>query len=228
MAKPHHLISADVREYPEPFRSYSNVLEERSLLVKKTRVIPIECAIRNYLYGSAFREYQENQCISGHRLWPNLRQAEKFINPLFVPATKSSSGHDKNLTIVQVIEQVGLKLALELENRSKMITQEASRYAESRGVLIADTKFEFGFDRNDQLILIDGVLTPDSSRFWLKELWKTGQRQEAFDKQFVRDYVDSIRWDHNPPAPELPQDIVFQTYERYLEIKKRLFETKPS
>lgn len=224
MAKPHHLITSEVSEFPEPFKYYPNILEGRSLLVKKARVIPVECAIRNYLYGSAFREYQKSGMVNGYRLWPNLRQAHKFQNPLFTPATKSFSGHDENMTMIQVITQLGLRLVLELECRTKWINQEASRYAERRGIIIADTKFEFGIGENGQIILIDEVLTPDSTRYWLKELWKPAQVQKAFDKQFVRDFVDSIDWDHCPPAPRLPDEIVCETRERYLEIKKRLFE----
>jgi phosphoribosylaminoimidazole-succinocarboxamide synthase len=221
-----HILSANVEDYPVVFHPLREVLRGRSMLVKKAKVIPVECVVRGYLYGSAFKEYQEKQSVNGIPLWPGLKLADKLRKPLFTPATKATSGHDENIGMVKVIELVGLGKALELQARSLRIYQAASLYAETRGIIIADTKFEFGEDENGDIILIDEFLTPDSSRFWKKTLWKPGKTQIALDKQPVRDYVDSIGWDHNPPAPELPAEVVSSTRENYLEIKNTLFPSE--
>jgi len=220
-AFPHHLITADVREYPKILRPYRKILKGRSMLVKKAKVIPVECVVRGYLYGSGWKEYQETQTVGGIPLKPRLKQADKLKKPLFTPATKALSGHDENITMSQVIEMVGLQTALKIQERSLWLYREAAKYAEKCDIIIADTKFEFGFEENGQIILIDEILTPDSSRFWPKESWEPGKNQPSFDKQPVRDYVDSIGWDHKPPAPELPKEVVERTQQRYLEVLRR-------
>jgi phosphoribosylaminoimidazole-succinocarboxamide synthase len=225
-----HVISADVREYPAELRPFREQVEGRSMLVTKARVVPIECVARGYLAGSGWKEYQKTQSVCGIKLPPGLQQCEKLAVPIFTPATKEEQGHDINISFDECVARVGVGLADELRERTLRLYAEAAEYARSRGVIIADTKFEFGqLDDNvsheGRLILIDEVLTPDSSRFWPAEKYEPGQDQESFDKQFVRNWLESQPWNKTPPAPPLPEDVIQGTRQRYLEAHKRLTGT---
>ncbi|MCX7927624.1 MAG: phosphoribosylaminoimidazolesuccinocarboxamide synthase [Candidatus Omnitrophica bacterium] len=211
-----HLISADVSEYPKELQKYCDVLEGRSMLVKKSKVIPVECVVRGYLSGSGWKEYQQSRSICGVKLPAGLKESDKLPEPIFTPATKEEVGHDMNVTEDFVAKQLGRGLTEQLKEKSIALYKKASQYAESRGIIIADTKFEFGIN-DGNIILIDEVLTPDSSRFWPKDEYKPGGPQPSFDKQFVRDYLESLDWNKTPPAPHLPDDIVRKTSEKYLK-----------
>ena len=211
-----HLVTADVREMGPQAARHEATLAGRSMLVKRAEVIPIECVVRGYLAGSGWRSYKETGSVCGLELPPGLREADKLPEPLFTPATKAQSGHDENISIEQASELVGEGLARELRNRSLSIYHKASTYAESRGVIISDTKFEWGLC-DGELTLIDEVLTPDSSRFWPVETYRPGTSQFSYDKQYVRDWLDASGWDREPPAPPLPEDVVRKTAERYLK-----------
>ncbi len=219
---PHHLISTRVDDYPAPCRKYRDVLEGRSMLVKRADPIPIECVVRGYLAGSGWKEYQQRGEICGVRLPEGLVEAALLPHAIFTPSTKEEVGsHDINITFEEVKERVGEGLAERLREVSLQIYERARRMAEAKGIIIADTKFEFGL-RSGELILIDELLTPDSSRFWPAEGYRLGRPQHSFDKQFLRDYLLSISWDKNLPPPPLPPEIVSKTRERYLEALKRL------
>jgi phosphoribosylaminoimidazole-succinocarboxamide synthase len=192
------------------------------MLVKKARVVPIECVARGYLAGSGWKEYQKTQTVCGIKLPPNLRQCEQLPVPIFTPATKEESGHDLNITFDDCVAQIGVGLCDEMRERTLRLYTQAAEYALSRGVIIADTKFEFGTLDDGRLILIDEVLTPDSSRFWPAETYEPGHDQPSFDKQFVRNWLESQPWDKTPPSPALPEDVVEGTRQRYLEAHRRL------
>lgn len=212
---PNHLISSDIQQYPKNLHPYRNILEGRSMVVKKTKVIPIECIVRGYLSGSGWKEYQLNQSICGIPLPKGLKESEALPSPIFTPSTKAEAGeHDQNISIQEVEKIIGKDLTEKIKNISLKIYSTARNNALKKGIIIADTKFEFGL-LNDQIILIDEVLTPDSSRFWPKDSYKPGQGQPSFDKQFVRDYLEQIKWNKKPPAPELPADIVQKTAQKY-------------
>jgi len=217
-----HLVTTDFALFPEELQKYVSILEGRSMLVKKVETVPVECVVRGYLAGSGWKEYREKGSICGISLPPGLREAEKLPQPIFTPSTKADSGHDLNITEEEMRGLVGAKVAEEVKKKSLEIYKVADEYAESRGLIISDTKFEFGFVRNEELILIDEILTPDSSRFWDKNDYCLGQSPKNFDKQFVRDYLETVNWDKTPPAPSLPQDIVWKTSEKYKEAYKRL------
>jgi len=218
----HHLISDDIKDFPEPFCRYSKQLGGRSMLVKKVEVLPIECVVRGYLAGSGWKEYQVTQTICGVKLPAGLRQCEKLPEPVFTPATKAERGtHDENISFEQCIDTIGKKSARYVRDKSIEIFKKASQYAESKGIILADTKFEWGIT-DDKIILIDEVLTPDSSRFWPANKYKVGRDQESFDKQFVRNYLESINFDKSGPGVELPQSIVKKTSQKYIEAYKRL------
>jgi len=217
----HHLITADVKEFPPSLRQFRDLLDGRSMLVRKAERIDVECVVRDYLAGSGWREYKRSGSVCGIRLPEGLREADRLPEPIFTPATKASSGHDENITFGRVADMVGEELAEKLRDRSIALYEKARRYAEERGIIVADTKFEFGL-RDGKLILIDEVLTPDSSRFWPKERYSPGRSQESFDKQYVRDYLESLDWDKTPPAPPLPEDVVRRTREKYVEAYRRL------
>jgi phosphoribosylaminoimidazole-succinocarboxamide synthase len=219
---PNHLISTDVEAMGLAFAAQRDVLQGRSCLVTKTNVVPIECVVRGYLAGSGWKEYQTSGSVCGIALPAGLRQAEKLPQPIFTPATKEESGHDQNITFAQMSERVGAELATELQRRSIEIYERARVYAEGRGILLADTKFEWGRTQDGQIILIDEVLTPDSSRFWPADGYRVGTSPPSFDKQFVRDWLESTSWDKNSPPPELPADVVERTREKYLEAYRRL------
>ena len=213
---PNHVLSVDVDEMPEPIRSVPE-LRGRSTLVKRTNVFPVECVVRGYLEGSGWKDYQATGAVCGHKLRPGLRQCDKLPEPLFTPATKAAAGHDENITENQFAEIVGEETADYLKKTSLAIYAHASEYAATRGIIIADTKFEFGVGDDGQILLIDEVLTPDSSRFWSAERYEPGHAQPSFDKQFVREYLETLNWNKQPPAPPLPPEIAAATTARYVE-----------
>jgi phosphoribosylaminoimidazole-succinocarboxamide synthase len=214
---PNHVLTADVAMYPDSLASHAAELHLRSMLVKRLEPVPFECVVRGYLYGSGWKEYQKNGSVCGIELEPGLTLADQFETPLFTPATKATSGHDINVSEEVMRESLGRELSDRLRDVSLRLYALGSREAEAKGIIIADTKFEFGLDRNtSELYLIDEVLTPDSSRFWPKESYRPGREQESYDKQFVREYLESIDWDKTPPGPELPPEVVAGTRERYL------------
>ncbi len=213
---PHHLITAKVEEFPKELSAYREVLTGRSMLVQKAKALPVECVVRGYLSGSGWKEYKQSQSICGIRLPKGLRESDKLPEPIFTPSTKEEVGHDINVTQDYVEKELGKELTQKLKKTSIAIYQKASRTAETKGIIIADTKFEFGLFHHG-VILIDEVLTPDSSRFWPKDAYAPGGPQPSFDKQFVRDYLETLDWDKTPPAPELPEQIVKKTSEKYLQ-----------
>lgn len=217
------IIPNHIRAFPLPpiLDPYLPTLEGRYIIGVRTKPIPIECVVRGYLFGSAWKEYLEKKEVSGIKLPPGLKLAEKLSLPIFTPATKAETGHDVNISLKEMQDLVGEETTKFLVERSLALYEKASDYAESRGIIIADTKFEFGW-HDDEIILIDEVLTPDSSRFWDARLYKPGANQPSFDKQFVRDYLERINWDKTPPAPPLPPDVVEGTSQRYLEALHRL------
>jgi phosphoribosylaminoimidazole-succinocarboxamide synthase len=212
----HHLITTDFEKMPNIIRQNED-LRGRSSLVKKTKVFPVECVVRGYLEGSGWKDYQKTGEICGHRLPKNLRQCEKLPEPIFTPATKAETGHDENISEFEFEKIVGAETAARLRSLSLEIYKAASDYALQRGIIIADTKFEFGLDNAGDILLIDEVLTPDSSRFWKAETYASGKAQTSFDKQFVREYLETLDWNKQPPAPVLPEEIVEATTARYLE-----------
>lgn len=215
-----HLISYDVDDFPHELHKYANVLDKRSMLVQKTNPLPVECIVRGYIAGSGWKEYQQTGSTSGIDLPKGLKESEKFSEPLFTPSTKAEIGlHDENISYESVVDMIGGGLAKTLKDLSISIYTKAHDYARSKGIIIADTKFEFGQDlKTGEVILIDEVLTPDSSRFWPLDEYEPGRPQKSFDKQFVRDYLNTLNWDKTPPAPKLPDDIVEKTKSRYEEV----------
>ena len=211
-----HLISSNLNEMPSPIRSHEE-LRGRSTLVKRTEVFPVECVVRGYLEGSGWKDYQATGTVCGHKLPPGLKQCDRLLDPIFTPATKAATGHDENITQLEFAKIVGHDTAARLKSLTLAIYKFASEYALTRGIIIADTKFEFGLDRTGNIILIDEVLTPDSSRFWEAGLFEPGHAQASFDKQFVREYLETLDWDKRPPAPPLPPEIAAATTARYLQ-----------
>ena len=214
---PNHLISTDVNQYPREVQEYKEELRDRSMLVKRAQMFPAECVVRGYLSGSGWKDYQATGAVCGIPLPAGLRESDKLPEPIFTPATKSLHGkHDENISFDEMVALVGAQSAEILRSLSLSIYNKASNHAESRGLILADTKFEFG-KTAEGIILADEVLTPDSSRFWPQEGYKPGGAQPSFDKQFVRDYLESIRWNKQAPAPALPDDVVTKTQEKYLQ-----------
>jgi phosphoribosylaminoimidazole-succinocarboxamide synthase len=212
-----HFISDDVSDYPEPFRNHSEQFKGRSMLVKKGKVLPIECVIRGYLAGSGWKEYQQNRTVCGQPLPAGLKQCQKLPQPIFTPATKAERGqHDENINFARCVDIVGIDAAEYVRDKSIEIFETASAYAEGKGIILADTKFEWAI-YDDRLILVDEVLTPDSSRFWPKDKYQPGRDQESFDKQFVRNYLESINFDKSGPGVELPEDVIAKTSEKYIQ-----------
>ena len=207
---PNHLITANLDEYPDLLQPFRNQLEGRSMLVRQTKAIPIECVARGYLAGSGWKEYQTQGAVCGISLPAGLRQADRLPEPIFTPATKAETGHDENMPYEEVARRVGEQTAHRLRELTLALYERGRDYAEGRGIILADTKFEFGW-AGHELILIDEVLTPDSSRFWPKKEYEPGKPQPSFDKQFVRDYLESIHWNKQPPPPNLPRDIIERT-----------------
>ncbi len=218
-----HLITTRIEHMNNSIiTQHNDILEGRSMLVKKVDIIPVECVIRGYLAGSGWKEYQNTQSICGIKLPPGLKESEKLPEPIFTPSTKATTGHDENIPFSRVVDSIGKKLAEELKEKSMNVYLKASEYARSRGIIICDTKFEWGITKDNKTILIDEALTPDSSRFWPLEGYKAGVPQHSYDKQFIRDYLESICWDKKPPAPQLPPDIVQKTSEKYLNAYEAL------
>jgi len=213
---PNHLITADIREYPFELRSYSDQLEGRSMLVHRARMVDVECVARGYLCGSGWKDYQATGAVCGIHLPAGLEDGSKLPEPVFTPATKAQSGHDENISFDLVVASIGQDLADELRRRTLAIYAKASAYAATKGILLADTKFEFGF-LGDTLVLGDEVLTPDSSRFWPHESWRPGGVQLSYDKQYVRNYLEQIGWNKQPPAPALPDEVAHETSRKYKE-----------
>jgi phosphoribosylaminoimidazole-succinocarboxamide synthase len=216
-----HFITADVDKYPAELAKYKDILRGRSMVVKKARSLPVECVVRGYLSGSGWKEYQKSGSVCGIKLPNGLRESDKLPEPIFTPSTKEDVGHDINVSEDYIRKQLGDKITAKLKELTLGIYKKAAAYAESKGIIIADTKFEFGIVDNE-IILIDEVLTPDSSRFWPKDLYKPGQGQPSFDKQYVRDYLETLDWDKTPPGPELPKNIVNETTNKYLKIYELL------
>jgi phosphoribosylaminoimidazole-succinocarboxamide synthase len=218
---PHHVVSADVSDYPDELKPFRDQLEGRSMLVQKTDVLPIECVVRGYIVGSGWKDYKKTGAICGIALPAGLRESDRLEPPIFTPATKAETGHDENISFGTMIETVGPDRAAEARRVSLEIYERARAHAEARGIIVADTKFEFGI-RDGRLIWIDEALTPDSSRFWPRDAYAPGRSQPSFDKQFVRDYLETLDWDKQPPGPELPPEVVARTVEKYVEAFERL------
>jgi len=223
---PNHVVTADVAQYGPELASHRSQLEGRSMIVVKTEPLPVECVVRGYLAGSGWKDYLSSGQVCGIPLPAGLRESELLDPPIFTPATKAETGHDENIPFEKMESIVGSKLAGELRDVSLRLYAHACAHAERRGILIADTKFEFGV-RQGRLIWIDEALTPDSSRFWPSAGYRPGATQPSFDKQYVRDYLEGSGWDKNPPAPTLPADVVARTREKYLEAYRRLTEVEP-
>lgn len=218
---PNHVISSKVEEYPSHLQSHADDLRGRSMLVINADMVPVECVVRGYLSGSAWKEYKSTGAVCGIELPKGLRESDKLPEPIFTPATKALSGHDENIPFGQMRKIIGPELADTLRKMSLDIYTRASAFAESRGIIIADTKFEFGRTPLG-IVLADEVLTPDSSRFWPADRYQPGGAQDSFDKQYVRDYLEEIRWNKRPPAPALPEEVVAKTSEKYVEAFTRL------
>lgn len=219
---PNHLVTTEVEAYPQECRPYQEELRGRSMLVVKTEVLPVECIVRGYLSGSGWEDYKKTGTVCGIPLPKGLAESSKLEEPIFTPSTKAEQGlHDENITFEQMEKIVGKDLAQQLKSASINVYKKARDFAEQRGILIADTKMEFGV-KDGKLILIDELLTPDSSRFWPKDDYRPGGSQKSFDKQYLRDYLLSIKWNKTPPAPQLPEEIIQKTREKYLEAYERL------
>ena len=232
---PHHVVAVDVDQFPAATRPHRDVLRGRSMLVKKTDPLPVECVARGYISGSGWKDYKQSGAVCGIPLPPGLRESDPLPEPIFTPATKAESGHDENISEAQAGAIVGESLIRRLKHLTLSIYARGVEHADEKGIIIADTKFEFGRLRrpgseaasasqgaSDDLILIDEILTPDSSRFWPKDTYAPGKSQFSFDKQFVRDHLEAIGWNKQPPVPSLPDDVVAKTREKYLEAYKRL------
>ncbi|HVK07688.1 MAG TPA: phosphoribosylaminoimidazolesuccinocarboxamide synthase [Gemmataceae bacterium] len=217
---PNHLLSASQADFPDAFRGPD--FAGRSMLVKKTEVVPVECVVRGYLAGSGWKDYQRTGAVCGVALPAGLRECEQLPEPIFTPASKAETGHDENISFDQMAATVGRDTADELRSKSLDVYRRAAEYARGRGVIVADTKFEWGRLPGGEIILIDEVLTPDSSRFWPADGYAPGRGQPSFDKQFVRDWLESTPWDKNSPPPELPAHVVEKTRAKYLEAAERL------
>ena len=218
---PHHVITADVAEYPEGLARFRDQLEDRSMIVVKTEVLPVECVVRGYLAGSGWKDYQATGAVCAVALGAGLRESDRIEPPIFTPATKAETGHDENISYETMVGIVGNERAAQARRTSLEIYSRARAHAEARGIILADTKFEFG-TRDGRLVWIDEALTPDSSRFWPRDGFAPGRSQPSFDKQFVRDYLETLRWDKQPPGPELPPEVVARTLEKYVEAFERL------
>lgn len=217
-----HVVSGDPETYPESCRPYADTLRGRSMLVEKTEPLPIECVVRGYISGSGWKSYRKDGTVCGIRLPEGLRESDRLPEPLFTPSTKEEVGtHDINIDFQEAARRIGRPLAEKVRDLSLDIYKRGAELADKQGIIIADTKFEFGLS-GDELILIDEVLTPDSSRFWPKDEYRAGGGQKSFDKQYVRDYLLSVNWDKKPPAPSLPEEIILNTREKYMEAFRRL------
>ncbi|MEJ7617430.1 MAG: phosphoribosylaminoimidazolesuccinocarboxamide synthase [Pyrinomonadaceae bacterium] len=218
----HHLITINVAEMPPAVQAYADHLRGRAMYVRRTQVLPIECVVRGYLSGSGWKDYSQTGAICGHRLPENLRESEQLPKPIFTPATKAEQGHDENISEERAGAIIGREQMETVRTLALQLYDAAAKYALTRGIIIADTKFEFGVDDEAQIILIDEALTPDSSRFWPADRYEPGHSQSSFDKQFVRDYLETLTWNKQPPAPPLPAEILAATSTRYLEAYRLL------
>ena len=216
-----HIIETEVEKFPARLKPFKDKLAKRSVIGKKAELIPVECVVRGYLSGSGWKEYQKSQSICGIKLPAGLKESSKLPEPIFTPTTKAEQEHDLNITEKEVIDKVGKETASFIKEKTIAIYKACADYADKKGIIIADTKFEFGFVGSD-IILIDEILTPDSSRFWPKDLYKVGQSQPSYDKQFLRDWLESIGWNKEPPAPKLPEEVVQKTREKYMEAFRKL------
>lgn len=216
-----HLISTDTEDLPDTFRPYREILEGRIMLVKKAVPLPIECIVRGYISGSGWKDYKTSGSVCGIPLPEGLRESDRLEEPIFTPSTKAEEGHDMNISFEEAVRLVGMDTAQSVRDISINIYREAREYAESKGIIIADTKFEFGM-LGGSLILIDEILTPDSSRFWPSDDYAPGRTQKSFDKQFIRDYLETLEWDKTPPGPELPDEIIEKSRKKYLAALKLL------
>lgn len=219
---PNHLITTRIEEMPSAVKRHADELRDRSMLVRKTEVFPVECVARGYITGSGWKDYQKTGEVCGHKLPNGLRESEQLSEPIFTPATKAETGHDENISEQRMAEIVGPDVTGHLREISLTLYKQAAAYARERGIIIADTKFEFGQDNEGRVLLIDEVLTPDSSRFWPADDYEVGRGQASFDKQYVRDYLETLDWNKQPPAPELPPEVARATTSRYLEAYKLL------
>jgi len=213
---PSHMISSEVKDFPEEIRPFADILKGRSMLVKKAKVFPIECIVRGYISGSAWKSYQKDRTVCGIILPAGLKESDKFNEPLFTPSSKVDSGHDINISFNEMKKLIGKKDAEKLREFSLKMYKKGSEFTRKKGIIIADTKFEFG-KIGDQVIVVDEVLTPDSSRFWPADLYEPGKSQPSFDKQYVRDYLSSTDWDKNSTPPHLPTDVIAETQRKYQE-----------
>jgi len=213
---PNHLITANVDQYPQALRKYSDQLRGRSMLVQRAEMFPVECVVRGYISGSAWKEYKATGKVSGIKLPQGLKESDAFPEPIFTPSTKATTGHDENISFDEMCKLVGVEIASHLRDLTLRIYKKAAAYARQRGIIIADTKFEFGRTAKG-ITLADEVLTPDSSRFWPADKYAPGRPQDSFDKQYVRDYLEQIHWNKQPPAPALPPEVALRTSEKYLE-----------
>jgi phosphoribosylaminoimidazole-succinocarboxamide synthase len=218
---PSHLLTGDANQFPSSTADYRDLLEGRSMQVKKAAMVPIECVARGYLSGSGWKEYKASSTVCGIHLPGGLQESDRLPEPIFTPAMKAHSGHDENVSFERVVSEIGSELAQQLRELTLRIYERAAQHALGCGLILADTKFEFGFV-GDQLVLADEVLTPDSSRYWLADDYAPGRAQFSFDKQFVRDYLETLDWNKQPPAPSLPEDVVRKTSEKYTEAYRRL------
>jgi len=216
-----HMITTDVSKYPAPFNKYKEELQGRSMLVKKLEIVPTECIVRGYLEGSGLKDYKKTGRICGIELPEGMKQADRLPEPVFTPSTKAEEGHDQNVTFEELCDEIGPELAGKLKNASLSLYKKVSEYALEKGLVLADTKFEFGL-LNDELVVADEMFTPDSSRFWDASDFEPGRAQKSFDKQYLREYLETLDWDKTPPAPELPEDVIGRTTEKYLEAYKVL------
>ena len=218
---PNHVITANVDEYPAPLHAYRDQLEGRSMLVKRCKMEPIECVARGYVVGSGWKDYKATGAICGIPLPPGLQECAKLPQPIYTPATKAETGHDENISYEETVKVIGEERAAKLRDLTLKVYSQAADHAASRGIILADTKFEFGWHEG-QLLLADEVLTPDSSRYWPGDQYKPGGAQPSFDKQFVRDYLETLNWNKQPPAPPLPNDVIEKTSEKYHEAYYRI------
>ncbi len=222
---PHHVLSSKIEDLPEEVKKYSQQLEGRFLIVKKTKPLPVECIVRGYLVGSGWKEYQKTGSVCGIPLPEGLKEASKLPEPIFTPSTKADEGHDENINEEEMFKLIGRDLGEKVKELSLNIYKKAADFAIEKGIIIADTKFEFGMDKEDTLTLIDEALTPDSSRFWPIDSYKEGMSPPSYDKQFVRDYLQTLDWDKEPPGPNLPEEIIQNTQQKYLEAYRLLAGT---
>jgi phosphoribosylaminoimidazole-succinocarboxamide synthase len=222
---PNHLISTNVNDFPGELEEHKGTLDGRTMLTKKAKVFPVECIVRGYISGSAWKSYQKDGTVCGIKLPEGLKESDKFDEPLFTPSTKADSGHDINISYEEMVEMIGKEDAEKIKEISLKMYNEGAEYARKKGIIIADTKFEFG-KVGDQIIVVDEVLTPDSSRFWPADLYEPGKSQPSFDKQYVRDYLSSTGWDKNSDPPHLPEDVINETSRKYQEAYEKITDEK--